>query len=152
MFSIDAWQEIFEAIRTNKVRSFATAFGVFWGILMLILLLGAGQGLQNGVQNNMLLDAINSIWIIPARTSMAYQGMPAGREHPFIEDDLQAVSENIEGIDLMSPENQLTGNFDVRYYWTFQKRDGLTWYEAMRELYTEGQMGGFVPTPTPAGE
>ena len=115
MFNLDQWQEILQAIRTNKVRTFATAFGVFWGILMLILLLGAGQGLQNGVQRTMLLDAINSIWIIPARTSMAYQGMPAGREHQFIEEDLESVSENVTGIDLMSPENKLTGQFDVKY-------------------------------------
>jgi len=114
VFSLDQWQEIFQAIRTNKVRTFATAFGVFWGILMLILLLGAGQGLQNGVQRNMLLDAINSIWIIPARTSMAYQGMPAGRDHPFIEEDLDSVSENVSGIELMSPENRLMGDFDVK--------------------------------------
>jgi putative ABC transport system permease protein len=107
VFNIDQWQEILQAIRANKVRTFATAFGVFWGILMLILLLGAGQGLQNGVQQSMLLDAINSIWIVPARTSMSYQGMPA--------EDLDSVSENIEGIDLMSPENQLMGQFDVKY-------------------------------------
>lgn len=115
MFNIDQWQEILQAIAANKVRTFATAFGVFWGILMLIILLGAGQGLQNGVQQSMLLDAINSIWIVPSRTAMPYQGMPAGREHPFIEDDLDSVSENVEGIDLMSPENRLMGQFDVRY-------------------------------------
>lgn len=115
MFSLDQWQEILQAIRANKVRTFATAFGVFWGILMLILLLGAGQGLQNGVQQSMLLDAINSIWVVPARTSMAYQGMPAGREHPFIEEDLESVAENVPGIELMSPENRLMGDFDVKY-------------------------------------
>ncbi|MDJ0919180.1 MAG: ABC transporter permease [Woeseiaceae bacterium] len=115
MFSLDQWQEILQAIQANKIRTFATAFGVFWGILMLILLLGAGQGLQNGVKQNMMLDAINSIWIIPARTSMAYQGMPAGREHPLMEEDLESVEENVAGIDLMSPENELSGEFDVRY-------------------------------------
>jgi putative ABC transport system permease protein len=115
MFSLDQWQEILQAIQANKVRTFATAFGVFWGILMLILLLGAGQGLQNGVKQTMLLDAINSIWIIPARTSMAYQGMPAGREHPLIEEDIESVGENVPGIDLMSPENELEGEFDVKY-------------------------------------
>jgi len=104
-----------QAIRANMVRTFATAFGVFWGILMLVVLLGAGQGLQNGVQQVMLLDAINSIWIIPSRTSRAYQGMPAGREHPFIEEDLDSVHENVSGIDLMSPENRLMGQFDVKY-------------------------------------
>lgn len=41
-------------------------------------------------------------------------------------------------------------NFNARNYWTFQKRDGLAWYDAMREIYTEGELGGWVPTPTPA--
>jgi putative ABC transport system permease protein len=115
MFSLDQWQEIFQAIRTNRLRTFATAFGVFWGILILVLLLGLGQGLQNGVQQSMLLDAINSIWIVPMRTSMPHQGLPAGREHPFVEEDLSSVANNVAGIEFMSPENQLQGDFDVRY-------------------------------------
>ncbi len=115
MFDLDKWQEIFQTIQKNKVRTFATAFGVFWGILMLILLLGAGQGLQNGVQRSMLLDAINSIWIIPSRTSISYKGMPSGREHLFVEEDLTSVKENTAGIEFMSPENFLEGNYMVRY-------------------------------------
>jgi putative ABC transport system permease protein len=115
MFDWDKWQEILQTIQKNKVRTFATAFGVFWGILMLILLLGAGQGLQNGVQRSMMLDAINSIWVVPARTSMSYQGMPSGRDHLFVDEDLQAVKENVDGIDLMSPENWLQGDYVVRY-------------------------------------
>lgn len=114
MFDIDKWQEIFQAIGKNKMRTFATAFGVFWGILMLILLLGAGQGLQNGVQQSMLLDAINSIWIIPSRTSISYQGMPSGRDHDFIEEDLESVDSEISGIEFMSPENWLEGNYMVK--------------------------------------
>lgn len=115
MFDLDKWQEIFLTIQKNKVRTFATAFGVFWGILMLILLLGAGQGLQNGVQRSMLLDAINSIWVIPTRTSMSYEGMPSGREHLFNEEDLGSVKDNISGIEYMSPENWLQGNYVVKY-------------------------------------
>lgn len=115
MFSLDQWQEIFQAISTNRLRTFATAFGVFWGILMLVLLLGLGRGLQNGVQQSMLLDAVNSIWIAPIRTSMPYQGLPAGREHPLVEEDLASIAGNVPGIELMSPENHLTGDFDVRY-------------------------------------
>lgn len=115
MFDLDKWQEIFQTIAKNKVRTFATAFGVFWGILMLILLLGAGQGLQNGVQQSMLLDAINSIWVIPARTSISYEGMPAGRQHPFQEEDLESVFTEVSGIEFMSPENWLMGNYIVKY-------------------------------------
>ncbi|MEO9476892.1 MAG: ABC transporter permease [Cyclobacteriaceae bacterium] len=115
MFDLDKWQEIFQAIAKNKMRTFATAFGVFWGIFMLILLLGAGQGLQNGVQQSMLLDAINSIWVIPSRTSMSYEGMPAGRQHPFQEEDLESVDTEISGIEFMSPENWIQGNYIVKY-------------------------------------
>jgi len=115
MFDFDKWQEIFDAIRHNKVRTFATAFGVFWGILMLILLLGAGQGLQNGVRSSMLLDATNSIWVIPSRTSMSYQGMPAGRSYTLYEDDLEAVDNEIQGVEFLSPENWLRGDYIIRY-------------------------------------
>ncbi|WP_421873878.1 ABC transporter permease [Marinoscillum sp.] len=115
MFDLDKWQEIFQAIAKNKMRTFATAFGVFWGILMLILLLGAGQGLQNGVQHSMLLDAINSIWVIPTRTSMSYEGMPSGRQHPLQEEDLESVDSEIGGIEFMSPENWMQGSYLVKY-------------------------------------
>ncbi|MFT7234173.1 MAG: putative ABC transport system permease protein [Cyclobacteriaceae bacterium] len=115
MFDIDKWQEIFQAIGKNKMRTFATAFGVFWGILMLILLLGAGKGLQNGVEKSMLLDAINSIWIIPTRTSMSYGGLPSGRQLQLQESDLESVDSEISGIEFMSPENWMQGSYIVKY-------------------------------------
>ena len=115
MFNIDQWREIFHAIASNKLRTFATAFGVFWGILMLILLLGMGEGLHNGLRQTMLLDAVNSIWISPWRTSMAYDGMPPARRLGFTEEDLVSVGEHVDGIELMSPENQLMGSYEVRY-------------------------------------
>jgi putative ABC transport system permease protein len=115
MFDSDKWEEIFTTLQKNKLRTALTAFGVFWGILMLIILLGAGQGLQNGVSKSMLLDATNSIWFFTGRTSIPYKGMPPGRSLRFTEEDLKAVRDNIEGIEVMSPENWLQGNYNVSY-------------------------------------
>jgi len=75
--------------------------------MMLMLLLGAGKGLQNGVERNMLLDATNSIWFIPWQTSMPYKGLPPGRAIILSEEDLQAVEANIDGIEILTPENGL---------------------------------------------
>lgn len=120
MFDLDRWQEIFSTILKNKFRTIATAFGVFWGILMLVLLLGAGQGLQNGVTSSMILDATNSIWIFTGRTTLPYKGMSPGRRLKFTEDDLAMIRQQIDGVELMSPENQLQGDFQI----TFQGNSG----------------------------
>lgn len=113
MFDQDKWQEIFTTIRQNKWRTIATAFGVFWGILMLVLLLGAGQGLQNGVVKSMILDATNSIWFVPDRTTLPHRGQPPGRHINFHESDMQAVRERVEGVEYISAENWLFGNFNI---------------------------------------
>ena len=115
MFDLDKWEEIFNTLQKNKLRTALTAFGVFWGILMLIILLGAGQGLQNGLAKSMLLDATNSIWFFTGRTSIPYKGMPPGRALQFTEEDLKAIEENIAGIEIMSPENWLSGNYMASY-------------------------------------
>lgn len=113
MFDIDKWQEIFSTIQKNKLRTLATAFSVFWGILTLVMLLGAGQGLQNGVQRSMQQDATNSIWFFTWRTSIPFKGMPPGRNLQFTEEDLKSIEENIDGIEIISPENG-SGNFNVK--------------------------------------
>ncbi len=115
MFDFDKWQEIIETIRRHKLRTALTAFGVFWGICMLVLLLGAGNGLQNGVEYDMRDDATNSIWIRKGKTSIPHKGMKPGRPIDFKLEDFNAINHRIEGIEHSTPRNYVRGDFSVVY-------------------------------------
>jgi putative ABC transport system permease protein len=91
MFSIDKWNEIFETLSKNKLRTFLTGFAVFWGIFMLVILLGAGNGLRNGVTNQFNTDAMNAIWIWGGETNLAYKGLKPGRRIQLDNADLAYV-------------------------------------------------------------
>lgn len=105
MLDFDNWQEIYASIKQNKMRTLLTAFGVFWGILMLILLLGAGKGLQNGSDRNFGSDDRSSIWIWTSNTSLPYAGLAKGRYIQLTESDLTALRSAIPSIQYLSSEN-----------------------------------------------
>jgi len=115
MFDIDKWQEIFATIRKNKLRTFLTGFSVAWGIFMLIVLLGSGNGLQNGVEYQFKADATNTLWLYPGSTTMAYQGMKPGRQINFTNEDYTFVKENIPGIEEISARYYFWQNRIISY-------------------------------------
>jgi len=87
MFDKEKWLEIFSTLRKNKLRTFLTSFSVAWGIFILIILLGSGNGLQTGVNSQFEDDATNSLWIYRGKTSMAYRGLSPGRRIKFTNKD-----------------------------------------------------------------
>ncbi|MBK7869612.1 MAG: ABC transporter permease [Saprospiraceae bacterium] len=115
MFDLDKWQEIFNSIRRHKLRTALTALGVFWGIFMLTLLLGAGKGLQNGVEYQFRDDATNSIYIRRGITSMPYNGLSKGRRIQFYNEDFDYLADNFKDIDHLTARFYLTGDQTVAY-------------------------------------
>ena len=79
MLDIDSWQEIFDTIRKNKLRTFLTGLSVASGIFILVILLGFGQGMQNGIRKEFEKDASNRIWIWTQVTTKEYKGLNPGR-------------------------------------------------------------------------
>lgn len=115
MFDLDKWQEIFETIRKNKLRTILTGFSVSWGIFMLIILLGSGNGLQNGVLNQFQADAVNSLWIYSGRTSMPFNGMKAGRRIQFTNEDYQKTKDSGLDVDKISSRYSIFRNSQISY-------------------------------------
>ena len=87
MFNIERWQEIFEAIAKNKLRTFLTGLSVASGIFILVILLGVGKGLQNGIEKQFERDAAGIIQVWPGATTKAYKGLNPGREIQFRNSD-----------------------------------------------------------------
>ncbi len=89
MFDLERWQEIFDTIRKNKLRTFLTGLSVASGIFILVILLGFGQGMRNGIENEFKQDASTSVWVWPGVTSKEYKGLNPGRR-------IQLVNENYD--------------------------------------------------------
>lgn len=109
MFNRDKWNEILEALSANPFRTLITAFGVFWGIFILVILLSASQGLQNGIKKQMGGLSTNTIFMWTNSTSKPYKGLPQGRNFNFKNSDIDVIKRDVDGLHFVSPRNQLGG-------------------------------------------
>ena len=103
MFDIDSITEIWQTIARNKTRSLLTAFGVFWGIFILVVLLACGNGFDNGIRSQVEGFATNSTFIIPTNTTEAYKGYQKGRSWELNMSDMEAIRRKVKGVDMISP-------------------------------------------------
>lgn len=111
MFKRDNWEEILQALTANVFRTVLTAFGVFWGIFILVILLAAGKGLENGVKKGFDGIATNTMFMWSQTTSKAYKGLPKMRRYDFRNSDVMALKEAFPDLLYVSPRNQL-GDFN----------------------------------------
>ncbi|MEJ0085148.1 MAG: ABC transporter permease [Pseudomonadota bacterium] len=103
----EKWQEIFNTLSQHKLRTALTAFGVFWGIFMLTVLLGSGKGFENGV-NEGFPRVSNFIYIWgQGKTQLPYMGMPIGRDIGFTPEDVAAVAKNVASVGVIKGQNSV---------------------------------------------
>lgn len=106
MFEIESYREIFSVIRRNKTRSFFTAFGVFWGMLVLVILMGIGNGFVKGTEHDLQGIASNSTIFFIKRTTIPYGGYDSGRWWCFTDNDINEIKRKVTDLEAVFPRQR----------------------------------------------
>lgn len=123
MFDWDKWREIINSLKKQKLRTGLTAFGVFWGIFMLVILLGFGTGFGNKIES-IFGDAKNVVIFWPSNTTqLAFEGLGKGRTVKFTEADVEAIRQKIPSVEMVDGKNNL-GNWGAAQYTVYEKESG----------------------------
>lgn len=103
LFDLDRLYEIWVTITHNKSRSFLTAFGVFWGMFMLVLMVGAGNALGKGISSQVEGFASNSCFFWTQNTTEPYKGFQKGRRWNMLNSDIAIIKERVPELQHVSP-------------------------------------------------
>lgn len=114
LFDLDAWREVYAAIRKNKMRTMLTMIGVAWGMFLFVALLGASQGVQNGFDKIFSNAATNSLFVWMQQTSIPYEGFQRGRNLELKVEDIEAMKAEFPQIKMIAPRSQ-EGNITVQF-------------------------------------
>lgn len=112
-FDIDQYREILDTITRNKARSLLTGFGIFWGIFMLVALVGGGQGLKELLSSNFEGFASNSLILFPQSTTKAYHGFRKGRDWGLTYSDIERLKTQVPQLSVVSPMLSRWGGFAI---------------------------------------
>ena len=147
MFDLDKWSEIWATVRRHKLRTGLTAFGVYWGIFMLVVLLGAGRGFRNGVEKEFDV-AKNAVFVWTQRTSVPYDGLKVGRFIQLTNDDVAALAREVPEAAVILPRSSLDGTFTVQHGTkssSFSVNGEYPGYPAVKAVHLTG--GRFINNP-----
>lgn len=126
-FDLDTWEEVWVTITRNKTRSLLTAFGVFWGIFMLVALMGSASGMNDLMAHNFEGFATNSGFMGSNNTGKAYKGFRQGRRWNMENRDLERIKSSVMGVDVVTAtinswgieavyeENKISGTLKGQY-------------------------------------
>jgi putative ABC transport system permease protein len=117
MFDLDNWHEVWATLRSNLLRTVLTALGVFWGILMLMAMLGFASSMQEGTKRQMKGVATNVLWVWGQTRTIAYDGLPVGRQVKFDISDIENLR-RLPDIEWLAPRLRLGGwmsGYNVSY-------------------------------------
>ncbi len=126
-FDLDTWEEVWVTITRNKTRSLLTAFGVFWGIFMLVALMGGASGMNDLMAHNFEGFATNSGFMGSNNTGKAYKGFRQGRQWDMENRDLERIKSSVMGVDVVTAtinswgieavyeENKISGTLKGQY-------------------------------------
>ena len=135
---LDTYREILDTLTRNKSRSFLTGFGVFWGVFMLVALIGGGQGIKELLSKNFEGFATNSAMVWAQPTTKAYKGFRKGRMWNMEYKDVARLKGRIPELDVVSPV--LFSNGGTAYFGDRKTTVGINGVEADYQRVSEPKM------------
>ena len=107
MLDRDFWTEVLQTIKGQKLRSLMTAFGVFWGLLMLMFLIGAGMGFHEGMVGQLQNIPSNTVFFISGTTSLPHEGFQQGRTWNIENADIDEIHKAADELILKLDQNSI---------------------------------------------
>ena len=141
----DQFQEIFSTLKQNKLRTTLTGLSVSWGIFILIVLLGAGNGLRNGVMENFQERAVNRVVLRTGTTAMPFRGLKSGRSLQFADKELDVIKNDVSESRLITPQSNNNQTISKgQEFGSYQVRGVMPDYSGIEKLEIKAENGRFV--------